>query len=230
MFDGINRDHRSWRTPLANYDYHYDYPLNLYAVLKQDITKKQIDDYINKLSDILRTVEVTDLTVNQLSLEEGCNLFKDMCRDVSKKGGKLIFIGNGGSATIASHMAIDYSKNALKPAISFNDPAALTCLSNDLSYDDVFSEQLKWHGRPEDMLIAISSSGTSPNIVKAMVQGMLSKIPVVTFSGMDRGKDPNHISNHGNLNFYVKHFSYGLIELAHQALLHMVLDLNLSYR
>ena len=76
-----------------------------------------------------------------------------------------MFIGNGGSAGIASHSAIDFTKNGSMPALAFNDGAALTCLGNDLGYDSVFAAQIEARGRPGDLLIAISSSGkVSPRV------------------------------------------------------------------
>ena len=79
-----------------------------------------------------------------------------------------MFIGNGGSAGIASHLAIDFSKNGGLRALAFNDPSALTCLGNDLGYENVFAKQIELHGRAGDLLIAISSSGRSPNILNAV--------------------------------------------------------------
>ena len=73
----------------------------------------------------------------------------------AEKGGKQMFIGNGGSAAIASHMAIDFSKNGGLPAMCFNDGAALTCLGNDFGYEEVFAKQIGYHGRKEDLLLSL---------------------------------------------------------------------------
>ena len=104
-------------------------------------------------------------------------------------GNKIIFIGNGGSAGIASHLAIDFSKNGGLRALAFNDPSALTCLGNDLGYENVFAKQLEFHARPGDLLIAISSSGTSPNILGAVKAARARDCKVVTFSGFTEDND-----------------------------------------
>jgi phosphoheptose isomerase len=91
-------------------------------------------------------------------------------RDVSKKirgikrsGGKVMIVGNGGSASIASHQTIDLWKNCGVKAMSFNEGATLTCLSNDLGYEKVFERPVAFFAERGDCLIAISSSGMSKN-------------------------------------------------------------------
>ena len=129
--------------------------------------------------------------------------------------------GLGGSAAIASHVVIDLNKAAGVRAVALNDPAALTCLANDLSYQEVFATQIAWHGRPGDVLVAISSSGKSINILQAVEAARAARMRVVTFSGF-RGDNPLRLS--GDLNFYVPSDRYGFVELAHQILLHAVTD------
>ena len=73
-----------------------------------------------------------------------------------------------GAPEFASHLAIDFSKNGGLRAMAFNDAAALTCLGNDLGYENVFAKQIEFHGRGGDLLMAISSSGRSPNILEAV--------------------------------------------------------------
>ena len=144
-------------------------------------------------------------------------------RDASKK---IMFIGNGGSAAIASHMAIDYSKNGRLPAIAFNDGPALTCLGNDLGFENVFAEQIKLHGKKGDLLIAISSSGQSSNILKAVSEAHCSKCHVVTMSGFSSN---NPLRNEGALNWYVASDEYGFVELLHLTLCHAILDIEMGW-
>src|SRR3989338_10285965 len=87
----------------------------------------------------------------------------------ARYGGKLLFIGNGASASIASHMAVDFWKNAGIKAFSFNDAVTLTCLSNDYGYRHVFEKPICVFGDKKDLLIAISSSGQSENILRAAI-------------------------------------------------------------
>jgi D-sedoheptulose 7-phosphate isomerase len=142
-------------------------------------------------------------------------------------GNKIMIVGNGGSAGIASHTAIDLSKNANLRALAFNDSSALTCLGNDFGYEHVFAKQIEFHGRPNDLLIAISSSGGSANILNAVAAARARNIRAVTFSGF---KADNPLRKSGDLNFYVPASEYGFVEMAHQALLHALLDLKIGWR
>jgi len=142
-------------------------------------------------------------------------------------GNKIMIVGNGGSAGIASHTAIDLSKNANLRAVAFNDSSALTCLGNDFGYEHVFAKQIEFHGKPDDLLIAISSSGGSANILNAVSAARARNIRAVTFSGF---KADNPLRTSGDLNFYVPASEYGFVEMAHQALLHALLDLKIGWR
>ena len=137
-----------------------------------------------------------------------------------------MFIGNGGSAGLASHLAIDFSKNGRLRSLAFNDASALTCLGNDLGYENVFAKQLEFHARAGDLLIAISSSGQSANILAAVERARAAKVGVITLSGF--GRD-NKLRRTGDLNFYVRSSEYGFVEVAHLALCHAILDLDMGW-
>lgn len=133
---------------------------------------------------------------------------------------KLIFIGNGGSAAIASHMAVDYTKNGGIRAIAFNDVPTLTCLANDFGYANVFSRQLKYYAQPGDIIVIVSSSGKSANIVEAAKWAVeKGGRRLVTFSGMN---PDNHLRSCGYMNFYIPSEDYGVIEISHLCLLHSI--------
>lgn len=140
---------------------------------------------------------------------------------VRKKKQRIFFVGNGGSAAIASHMAADYQKAGKCKAFCFNDGAQLTCLANDLGYGNVFSEPLLMHGAPGDLLVAISSSGKSDSIINAVHAARARDMGVITLSGM---KPDNPLSEMGDINFHVRSDRYGVIEIAHLAILHTILD------
>jgi D-sedoheptulose 7-phosphate isomerase len=145
-----------------------------------------------------------------------------MARDTAgSNGARLIFIGNGGSAAIASHMAADYQKNGGVPTLCFNDSASLTCIGNDLGYESVFRHQLKQHGRLGDVLFAISSSGNSMSIVHAVNLAKDLRLNVVTLSGF---QPDNRIRDKGGVNFYVPSRNYGVVEISHLAILHGLLN------
>ena len=187
---------------------------------------EQLDQYFGTLAGLLRTAEVTDHTSQNLSLSEGCEWVRKAAHDAHDAGNKIIFIGNGGSAGIASHLAIDFSKNGGLRSLAFNDPSALTCLGNDLGYENVFAKQLDFHARPGDLLIAISSSGRSPNILNAVKMARTRNCKVATFSGFT---EDNALRRTGDVNFYVRSHEYGFVEIAHLALCHAVLDIDMGW-
>jgi len=104
----------------------------------------------------------------------------------AKAGRKLLFIGNGGSASITSHMAVDFWKNAGIQAIAFNDSSMLTCISNDYGYEHVFEKPIEMFAEPQDILIAISSSGQSENILRAAAAAKKKGIKVIALSGFNK--------------------------------------------
>jgi D-sedoheptulose 7-phosphate isomerase len=137
------------------------------------------------------------------------------------------FVGNGASACMASHLAVDWVKNAGVRALAYNDIAFLTAIGNDLGYDQVFAQPVGWFGEEGDLLATISSSGNSPSILRAIEAARGRKMKVVTFSGM---KPDNASRKMGDLNFYVPGWTYGIIECAHQVLLHAWLDCSMGVK
>ncbi|MBF0519656.1 MAG: SIS domain-containing protein [Nitrospirae bacterium] len=138
-----------------------------------------------------------------------------------KTGGKVMFIGNGGSAAIASHMAIDFWKNGRIKATVFNDPSLLTCIANDYGYEFVFEKPIEMFADNGDVLIAISSSGSSKNILNGADMAVKNSCPVITLSGF---KPDNPLRKKGGINFYVPSNVYGIVEVAHQYICHLILD------
>ena len=141
--------------------------------------------------------------------------------DLIKKSKRIFFIGNGGSNAISSHMMEDYAKICGIPTFSFSDAALITCYANDYGYENAIKEWLKIHFSEGDLVVAISSSGTSPNILNA-VDFIKSKNGIsITLSGFD---DTNSLSQKGDINFYIPSNSYGIVECYHQVILHIILD------
>lgn len=134
---------------------------------------------------------------------------------------KLIFLGNGGSAAIASHAATDFFKNGGVRTMTFNDASLLTCLSNDYKYEEAFERGVERMTDKGDVVFAISSSGKSSNILKAAQAGTKAGAQVVTLSGF--GAD-NPLRKLGDINFYVPSNSYAHVENIHLLICHMVLD------
>ena len=173
-----------------------------------------IDEYLRDFAGAVRAAQCTPYKPDPL------RYVIDAFLRAHDTGCKVMLVGNGGSAAIASHIAVDLSKNAGIRATAFNDASALTCLANDYGYEDVFRKQVLYYGVRGDVLVAISSSGRSPNILRA-ADAARSLMPVFTFSGFEAD---NPLRQMGDLNFYVPSNSYGLVETAHQLLLHYVVD------
>jgi D-sedoheptulose 7-phosphate isomerase len=134
---------------------------------------------------------------------------------------RLFFIGNGGSAAVASHMATDFSKNGGFPTFGPGDAAHMTCISNDIGFENVYSLQIERHGQLGDVLFAISSSGMSHNILHAVDVAKSKMMNVITLSGF---REVNSLRRQGQVNFYVPSEQYGTVEIAHLAILHSILD------
>ena len=183
---------------------------------------RDISGYFQTLSLLAGQISANDAVDRPVSIRDAIDWAMSGIEGVKSSGGKLIFVGNGGSAGIASHLAIDYSKNGGIPALAFNDGASLTCLANDLGYENVFSHQIASLGKPGDMLVAISSSGQSPNILRAVEAAREISIEVLTFSGFDQ---KNSLRSAGDMNIYVPSVEYGFVEIMHLTICHAVLDL-----
>jgi len=177
--------------------------------------------YFEKLSQLFSDIDVTNINNKPIQLPVGFKNALDLIKKAASKGNKIIFIGNGGSATIASHMAIDFWKNGRIKAVSFNDAAQLTCLGNDFGYKYVFEKPIQFFAEPGDVLIAISSSGKSENILRGAKAAKTKRCKVITMSGFNSN---NPLRKIGDLNFYAPSSSYGFVEITHLALCHSILD------
>ncbi len=134
---------------------------------------------------------------------------------------RVFFIGNGGSAAIASHMAADWQKAGKFSTFGPGDCSLMSCYGNDYGFDHVYSEQIERHGQLGDVLFAISSSGMSENILRAVDCAKRKMMNVVTLSGFGEG---NFLRSKGQVNFYVPSNRYGTVEISHLAILHSILD------
>lgn len=177
--------------------------------------------YTKAVSDALLYMKVTTDTGEEKSADEGLAAWCDLTGKVKAKNATMFFAGNGASAMMASHMAADASKNGGFRSQAFNDAALMTAIGNDVSYDEVFALPLRRFADPGDVLVTISSSGNSPNIIRAIETAREIGLTVVTISGM--GAD-NRSRALGDLNFYVPADTYGIAEASHQVLLHGWLD------
>lgn len=138
-----------------------------------------------------------------------------------KKSKRLFFIGNGGSNSICSHMMEDFAKVAGYQTFSFSDAAMITCFANDYGFENAMQEWIKIYFSPGDLLVAVSSSGNSKNILNAVNHVRLVGGEVITLSGF---RADNDLVKKGTVNFHIPVSSYGIVECYHQVLLHIILD------
>lgn len=159
--------------------------------------------------------------VNEIDYTNAISKIALTMQGLEKNGKHLYFAGNGGSASITSHLALDFWKNANIKASAFNDSSLLTAVGNDIGFEYVFSKPIEMFAEVGDMIIAISSSGNSQNIINAVIAGKQKGCYVVTLSGFS---EENKLKQLGDMNFHVASYSYGLVEVLHTFIIHQLLD------
>lgn len=186
------------------------------------IDKEYFKQYIADISRALEETITTNGQGEEIDVCEGFNIWADRAKKMKDENqGLLFFCGNGASATMAEHLSHDWFQNAQVNTYTVSETSHLTAISNDLSYEDVFSYRINRICSEHDILITISSSGNSPNVVKAIAAAKEKGCYVITVSG----KAPDNQSRQsGDLNFYVPLKTYGMVESAHAVLLHAALD------
>lgn len=133
----------------------------------------------------------------------------------------IYLIGNGGSATVAQHIAVDLVKKGYR-AQALTDPAVMSMFANDEGWDNVFASQVRTVIVPDDVLIAISSSGMSENILAAAGEARVAlRANVITLSGFNPN---NSLRKRGQVNYYVPSSNYGVVEITHLAILHSIVN------
>jgi D-sedoheptulose 7-phosphate isomerase len=187
-----------------------------------DSSDNALENYFLEQANLLCQVEVTFAGGEFRPTMDAVNSAIAKVRAVHDAGNKLIFVGNGGSAAIASHMATDYTKSGNIRSVALNDASMLTCLGNDLGYDRVFAKQLELHARPGDLVFAISSSGRSANILRAAETAQAGRCALITLTGFDAD---NPLRRMGEINFHIASNRYGFVEIGHLTICHAILDL-----
>jgi len=176
---------------------------------------------LQAFADLMTRIEVTDGSNTGQPLDEGAMVGVRLIESVRTAAGKVILIGNGGSASIASHIQNDLCKAVRVRSLVFNEQPLLTALANDDGYGSIFETPIGlWAGR-KDAVIAISSSGQSENILRGVRAASSAGCRVLTLSGF---RSDNPLRSMGDINFYVPSQSYGHVEIAHSTLLHFLTD------
>lgn len=184
------------------------------------------NEYVNDINEAFSKTIVTTSNGEELEISDGLKLWAKKAKDIKDNTkGLMFFCGNGASATMAEHMSHDWFQNGQVNTYTVSETSHLTAISNDVSYEDVFAYRINRICSERDMLVTISSSGKSPNVVKAITTAKEKGTYVVTVSG----KSPDNKSrNSGDLNFYVPLDTYGMVESAHAVLIHAALDCYLD--
>ncbi|MGD2090145.1 MAG: SIS domain-containing protein [Candidatus Aminicenantes bacterium] len=147
---------------------------------------------------------------------------RDMITRMEQEQGKMIFAGNGASAAIASHCALDFTKQAGVRAVSFNDPSLITAFANDYGYEYWVAKAIGFYAEPQDIAVLVSSSGQSPNMINAAKYAQEKEMKIITFTGFSAD---NPLKQLGDLNFWVNSSAYNIIECTHLIWLTTAIDL-----
>jgi D-sedoheptulose 7-phosphate isomerase len=174
--------------------------------------KEFLINYYSECSNYLSQVDVTQQAIEA----------KNMILETKSNKGKLIFAGNGASASISNHASLDFTKQAKVRSINFNESAFITAFSNDYGYEDWISKALEFYAEPQDTLILTSCSGTSANVVSESKYANENKLNLITFTGFD---PDNPLKSRGDINFWIDSKAYNIIEGIHQIWLLSICDL-----
>ena len=172
------------------------------------------DSYYKKINNNLIDVSSSSLIEAALLIE-----------NIEKTSGKVILVGNGGSASIASHVSIDFTKAANIRSINFNEASLLTCFANDYGYENWASNALNFYADSNDIAILISSSGQSKNIINAADKAKKIGLPIITLSGF---LESNPLRKMGDVNLWVNSSEYNIVESVHQIWLLSIVEYLIS--
>lgn len=167
---------------------------------------------------------VRDVEVKEIPFTEGIERTLACIGKVKSSGASLIFVGNGGSAAIASHLVADFMKIGIRAYVPL-DHSLLTCFANDFGYENSFAEAVKVMGKRGDVLFVISSSGQSANIMNVVAVAKERGLTTITLSGFSEN---NPLRKMGEINFYAPSSSYRFVEGAHLVLLSCIFDFYLT--
>lgn len=173
--------------------------------------QKYLSKYLNRQNELILSLDKNQLLKSVKEIKK-----------IKKKNKKIIIVGNGGSAAIASHLAIDFTKTANIRCINFNEGSLLTCFSNDYGYEKWVSNALNFYAKRDDLVILISSSGKSKNIINGAIQAKKMNCRLITFSGFEKNNPLNKL---GHQNFWVNSKVYNFVENVHQIWLLLIVDI-----
>ncbi len=148
--------------------------------------------------------------------------FRDSIKETLELNGKLYFVGNGASASLCSHAATDFTKQAKIESHAFNDHNLITALANDYGYENWVSKAIEYYVKPSDRVIFISVSGNSPNLVNGLKYAKKQKIPNASLTGSNSN---NFLNLNSDYSIWVDSKSYNIVESIHTIYLTLIIDL-----
>jgi len=177
---------------------------------KYQFLKKYFNDFLAK-------IEPDEIMLGNLVT------IAELLIEMSQNGKKCLIFGNGGSAAMASHVSVDLTKNAKIRCVNFNEADLITCFSNDYGYDRWVEKAVEFYADEGDLVIFISSSGSSKNMINGVDAAKKSKLKsVITFTGFE---SDNPLRNSGDINLWVDSKAYNYVENTHQIWLLGIVDL-----
>lgn len=181
------------------------------------------DIYISELINNLEKTEFYDAENNvAMEYDIGIQRLFRIFSEHKRRKTQVFFVGNGGSAAIASHMTADFMKNGGMKTYSLYDSAVSTCMGNDYGYEYVFSRPMGFLVREDDLVVVISSSGKSENIINAIAVAKEKGAEIITLTGFSRSSKAKEM---GDFNVYVPCDKYGMIESIHNIILQQIVDM-----
>ena len=177
--------------------------------------------YLANFNQVLSGLVITNEFQIEINIDQAFSIFAEHLNLVKKNNHTIYLIGNGGSSGIVSHVSVDLLNSCKIKAFPVTDNSQLTCFANDFGYENVFSKPLEILLSEGDLLIAVSSSGSSTNIVNAAKSAKNKKNILISLSGF---KPDNSLRQIGDLNFWLDSSSYGKVEIGHALILHYLTD------
>ena len=178
--------------------------------------KKFLDDYWFRYKKLFLNSRNDDLIIK----------LRDEIKKTHQDEGRLIFIGNGASASLSSHAATDFTKQAKIPSIAFNDHNLITALSNDYGYENWLSKAIEYYSKGNDMLILISVSGESKNLINAIDSANKKNLKTASLTG---SKKNNTIKLKSDIALWVDSNAYNIVECIHTIWITLIIDMFVGH-
>ena len=168
-------------------------------------------------SQYFETISQGLKSINSAQLENA----SAMVLEAHQSGKKIIIVGNGGSAAMASHVAVDFTKAAGIRAVNFNEADLITCFANDYGYEYWVEKALEFYADQGDLVILISSSGNSLNMINGAKKAKAMGLSLITLSGFS---ERNPLRGHGDINLWTNSTAYNIVEMTHHIWLLAIID------